>query len=61
MSTVASLLMLAGGIVALLAGIGIVRFRTPYARFHAAGKASPVSFLIAGFYHGALGMQVINC
>ncbi len=39
--------MLLGGIVALLAGLGILRLPTTYARFHAAGKASPVSFLIA--------------
>lgn len=47
MSTVAAIIMLVGGLIALLAGIGIMRFSTPYARFHAAGKASPVSFLVA--------------
>lgn len=46
MNTIASLFMVAGGIVALLAGIGVVRFSTPYARFHAAGKATPVAFLV---------------
>ncbi len=37
--------LIAVGIV-LLAGIGLLRFRTPYARIHAAGKASPVAFLV---------------
>jgi len=45
--TIASILMLAGAMVALLAGIGLLRFESAYARFHAAGKASPVAFLIA--------------
>lgn len=39
--------MLTGGVMALLAGVGLLRFSTPYARFHAAGKASPIGFLIA--------------
>ncbi|MGI9615176.1 MAG: cation:proton antiporter [Acidimicrobiales bacterium] len=47
MSVVAAVLMLLGGLVAILAGVGIVRLDTPYARFHAAGKASPIAFLIA--------------
>jgi monovalent cation/proton antiporter MnhG/PhaG subunit len=42
-----SLLMLTGGLTALLAGIGLLRFGSTYARFHAAGKASPVAFAIA--------------
>ena len=46
MSHLASILILVGGIVALLAGVGVLRFSTPYARFHAAGKASPVAFLL---------------
>lgn len=38
-----------GGIaVIVLAAIGLVKLGTPYARIHAAGKASPVAFLIAG-------------
>lgn len=45
MTVIAALFALAGGAVALLAGVGLLRFRTPYARFHAAGKASPVAFL----------------
>ncbi len=44
---VGDVLMLIGGAVAALAGIGLLKFDTPYARFHAAGKASPVAFLIA--------------
>ena len=46
MSIVSAALALTGALVALLAGIGLLRFRTPYARFHAAGKASPVAFLL---------------
>jgi multicomponent Na+:H+ antiporter subunit G len=38
--------MVLGAAVAVLAGVGVLRFRTPYARFHAAGKASPVAFVI---------------
>ncbi len=47
MTVLGDLLMLVGGFVALLAGIGVLRFKTPYARFHAAGKASPIAFLVA--------------
>jgi multicomponent Na+:H+ antiporter subunit G len=43
---VVAILLLAGSAVAVLAGVGLLRFGTPYARFHAAGKASPVAFLI---------------
>lgn len=46
MSTGASLFFLVGSLVALLAGVGILRFSTPYARFHAAGKASPIAFIV---------------
>ncbi len=52
MSTAASLIMLGGGITALLAGVGVLRFSTPYARFHAAGKATPVAFLLAALGAG---------
>lgn len=52
MEVFASLLMLLGGLVAVLAGVGLYRFDTPYARFHAAGKASPVAFLIAALGAG---------
>lgn len=41
------LIILAGSLVALLAGIGLLRFSTPFARFHSAGKASPVAFIVS--------------
>ncbi|MEM7093389.1 MAG: monovalent cation/H(+) antiporter subunit G [Actinomycetota bacterium] len=47
MSVVADLLMIVGGLIAVIAAIGLLRFDTPYARFHAAGKASPIAFLFA--------------
>lgn len=46
MNPVTAVLMLLAAFVAMLAGIGLVKFSTPYARFHAAGKASPVAFLL---------------
>ncbi len=46
MTIVAHLLMALGGLIAVLAGVGLLRFDTNYARFHAAGKASPVAFLV---------------
>lgn len=46
MSPLAALLVITGATISLLAGVGLLRFRTPYARFHAAGKASPVAFLL---------------
>jgi len=52
MSVVADVFMALGGIVAVLAGIGLLKFDTNYARFHAAGKASPVAFLIAAIGAG---------
>ena len=45
MNPIASVLVLLGAAIAILAGVGLLRFSTPYARFHAAGKASPVAFL----------------
>lgn len=45
MSPIASAFILVGAVVAVLAGIGLLKFSTPYARFHSAGKASPVAFL----------------
>jgi len=48
MSTLANIFMLAGGLIAILAGVGVLRFSTSYARFHAAGKASPVAILVTG-------------
>lgn len=44
---VAGTLMVMGGALAVVAAVGLLRFKTAYARFHAAGKASPVAFLIA--------------
>ncbi len=48
MNPVSQVLILAGACLGLLAGVGLLRFSTPYARFHAAGKASPVAFLLVG-------------
>ncbi len=44
---IAWLFVLAGVAVVVLAAIGLFKLKTPYARIHAAGKASPVAFLIA--------------
>jgi len=59
MNVVSSASILLGSFVALLAGIGLLTFNTPYARFHAAGKASPIAFLLvaigAGIEVGARG------
>ena len=52
MSTAADLIMAFGGLVAVLAGVGLLKFDSPYARFHAAGKASPVAFVIAAIGAG---------
>lgn len=52
MSPVTSVLLLLGALVALLAGIGLLTFNTPYARFHAAGKASPIAFLLVAIGAG---------
>jgi multicomponent Na+:H+ antiporter subunit G len=56
---VSSIFVLVGSLVALLASVGLLKFRTPYARFHAAGKASPIAFLLvaigAAFEVGPLG------
>jgi len=49
---VTSILLVLGALVALLAGIGLLTFNTPYARFHAAGKASPVAFLLVAIGAG---------
>lgn len=46
MNPLAAALILLGVATAVLAGIGVMRFTSPYARFHAAGKASPVAFLL---------------
>lgn len=52
MSTAADLIMAFGGLIAVLAGVGLLKFNTAYARFHAAGKASPVAFVIAAIGSG---------
>ena len=54
MTIVGEAIILVGAFVGLLAGIGLLKFSTPFARFHSAGKASPVAFLIA-----ALGASII--
>lgn len=46
MNPIASVFLLLGSFVALLAGAGLVTFKTSYARFHAAGKASPIAFVL---------------
>lgn len=46
MNTAADILMALGSAVAVLAGVGLLKFETNYARFHAAGKASPIAFLV---------------
>ncbi len=46
MNVVASLVALGGVAIIVLAAAGLLRFRTPYARIHAAGKASPVAFIV---------------
>lgn len=52
MNVVASAFILLGALVALLAGIGLLTFNTPYARFHAAGKATPIAFLLVALGAG---------
>ena len=42
----AEVVMVAGAVIAVLAGIGLLRFSTPFARIQAAGKASPVALLL---------------
>ena len=46
MRTVAELVMVAGAVIAVLGGVGLIRFSTPFARIQAAGKASPVALLL---------------
>ena len=52
MSPIATAFLLAGSFVSVLAGIGLLRFSTSYARFHAAGKASPVAFILVAIGAG---------
>jgi len=62
--TVAGIIMILGGLIAVLAAVGLHKFSTPYARFHAAGKASPVAFLVAavgaGLSLGAAGTALLT-
>lgn len=51
-NTIAELFMLAGALVAIIAAVGLIRFKTPYARFHAAGKASPIAVLVTSIGAG---------
>ncbi|MDH4144739.1 MAG: monovalent cation/H(+) antiporter subunit G [Acidimicrobiia bacterium] len=46
MSAPASVAILAGAVLSALAGVGLLRLRTPFGRLHAAGKASPAAFLL---------------
>ena len=46
MRVAAESVMVAGAVIAVLAGIGLIRFSTPFARIQAAGKASPVALLL---------------
>lgn len=47
MNPIASVFVLAGSALAVLAGVGLLRMRTTPARLHAAGKASPVALVLA--------------
>ena len=42
-------LIILGSVLSILAGVGLLRLDTTYARFHAAGKASPIAFLFIAF------------
>ena len=46
MNPISSVFILIGVGIVVMAAIGLLRFTTPYARIHAAGKASPVAFLV---------------
>ena len=48
MSILAGVLVLLGAALTAVAALGLVRFSSPYARFHAAGKASPIAFVLIG-------------
>ena len=52
MNPVSGAFILAGAFIAVLAGVGLITFKTPYARFHAAGKASPIAFLLVAIGAG---------
>lgn len=46
MSPWAAVPILAGAAVAAIAGLGMVRLNSTFARFHAAGKASPIAVVL---------------
>ena len=46
MRVAAEVVMVAGAVIAALAGVGLLRFSTPFARIQAAGIASPVALLL---------------
>lgn len=52
MNLISAVFILLGAVLAMLAGLGLLRFRSPYARFHCAGKASPVAFLLIAIGSG---------
>ena len=58
MDTVAAVLALLAAGTAVLAAVGLLRFTSPFARMHAAAKASPVAYLIVALAASfALGWQ----
>lgn len=46
MNPVSQVLILIGAAVGLIGAIGVLRLPTTYARIHAGGKASPISFVL---------------
>ena len=54
MRIVLELIVLLGSVIALIGGIGLMRFKTTFARFHAAGVASPVAFMVTVIGAGPL-------
>ena len=46
MNPIAATLVLLGASLSVVASLGLLRLPTAYARVHAAGKASPISFLL---------------
>lgn len=52
MNIASATLVMLGALLLLLAGIGLLRFESPYARFHSAGKASPMAFLLVAIGAG---------
>lgn len=52
LSAIASAMVLFGAALAVLAGVGLLTLRTAYARIHAAGKSSPVAFVLVAIGAG---------